>query len=312
MDYQKFLSVVRQKAESTVGEEGKVSINHVIKNNGMELDGLVIMMNESEVSPTIYLNGFYEDYTNGRQIGEIFVEIMNVYNKNKDKLSIGADFFLNYEKIKGRIVYKVINYSQNKKLLETIPYKRILDLAVVFYCLVDPKCEGSATALIYNSHLLSWGVTDQDVYEAALENTPRLMKSVIRKMSDIIREMFYDEMIEQGREVPSTENMDVMQQEFEADSTCDMYVLTNESKINGAACMLYTDVLKAFADETGADLFILPSSIHEVILIPKNPGICKQDLSKMVHEVNTEGVAREEILSDTVYVFSRGLNQITL
>lgn len=298
MDYQNFLNVVREKAEDEIGEEGKVSINHVIKNNGMELDGLVIMMNQSDVSPTIYLNGYFEDYTKGKEIAEVFREIMDVYDNSRGKLNICADFFLDYQNVKNRIVYKVINYSQNKKLLETIPYKRILDLAVVFYCLLDQNCEGSATALIYQSHVATWGVTEEDIYLAALENTPNLLKSSIKKMSEIIREMFMDEPNEQLA--------------LEEDTSCDMYVLTNQSRINGASCMLYDDVLKDFAREMDADLFILPSSIHEVIIIPKSESIQKSDLSSMVHEVNTEGVAKEEILSDNVYVYSREDNQITL
>ena len=92
----------------------------------------------------------------------------------------------------------------------------------------------------------------------------------------------------------------------------DMYVLTNESKLNGAACILYENVLYDFAQKLGADLYILPSSVHEVILLPKLSMFEKDELVNMVKEVNTEGVAADEVLSDHVYEYNRTERLITM
>ena len=97
---------------------------------------------------------------------------------------------------------------------------------------------------------------------------------------------------------------------YETDS--DMYVLTNESKLNGAACILYENVLYDFAQKLGADLYILPSSVHEVILLPKLSMFEKDELVNMVKEVNTEGVAADEVLSDHVYEYNRTERLITM
>ena len=148
MNYEGFLTQVQKNVSDIIGEEGKVSISHVIKNNGMELDGLIIMMKNSNVSPTIYLNSYYDENCTGRPFEGIVENIMEVYNENKDKVTICADFFMNFENIRDKIVYKVINYDQNKKLLQKVPHKMILDLAVVFYCLIEQGELGNATALI--------------------------------------------------------------------------------------------------------------------------------------------------------------------
>lgn len=306
MNYEEFLACVQQKVAEIVGKEGKVSVSHVFKNNGVELDGLIIMMNGSNISPTIYLNNYFEEYGLGKPVEEIIDMIMEVFEENKDKLSICADYFMNFENIKDRIVYKLINYEQNKKLLENVPYKKMLDLAVVFYCLLEQGASGNATALIYNNHMMTWNVDEEEIYEKALENTPRLLKSEIRRMEDIIRELFM-----QDNDI-SEDECRAMMEEIDVERQADMYVLTNSSKINGAACILYEDVLSEFADKINSDLFILPSSIHEVIIVPKAGGLEKSQLCDMVSEVNSDGVAHDEVLSDNVYIYNRGDNFISL
>lgn len=299
MKYEEFLTYVQKGLTEITGEEGKVSISHVIKNNGVELDGLIIMMKDSNISPTIYLNQYYEEYCEGRPMNQILDTIIEIYDENKDKVTICADFFMNFENIKEQIVYKVINYSQNQKLLQKVPHKKILDLAVVFYCLLEQGETGNATALIYNSHMETWHVEDSKIYEIALENTPRLLKSDIKKMADIIKELFMQEN-DMSEEVCSK-----ILEDMKGDKQADMFVLTNQSRINGAACMLYDNVLHDFAEAINSDLYILPSSIHEVIIVPKINNLEKNELREMVKEVNAEGVANDEILSDNVYVYNR-------
>lgn len=307
MKYEDFLTQVQKSVCDIFGEEGKVSISHIIKNNGMELDGLVIMMKDSNVSPTIYLNSYYEEYCKGRPFAEIIDNIIEVYNENKDKVTICADFFMNFDNIKGKVVYKVINYDQNKKLLQKVPHKKVLDLALVFYCLIDQGEQGNATALIYNNHMENWNIDVDTIYEIAMENTPKLLKSNIKKMADIIKELFFEE-----NHISEEDKIDVFDNLDCNDISADMFVLTNISRINGAACMLYEDVLNDFANSIESDLYILPSSIHEVIIVPKVNDLDKTELCQMVKEVNAEGVAEDEILSDHVYVYNRTNHMITL
>jgi hypothetical protein len=300
MNYTDFLQCIQESTKETAGEGGTVTVNHIIKNNGCELDGLVIMEKDSRVSPTIYLNNFYHDFQEGRGMEDIVCEITQIYVNNKDKLNVNPEYFMNFDAVKHTIVYKIINYEKNEKLLEKVPHKKILDLAVVFYCLLEQQAEGNATALIYHSHLNTWSVTEDEVYNAAIENTPLLLQSCIKPMSSIIQEMIPDDL---NTEDPLSEN---------ADASHEMFVLTNQSKLNGAACILYDDVLKNFASKIDNDLYILPSSIHEVILLPKLDAFDKAELINMVREVNAEGVSYDEILSDQVYTYSRQDGMISL
>lgn len=308
MNYTEFLQKVQENVSEIIGEEGKVSISHIIKNNGMELDGLIIMMKDSNVSPTIYLNSYYNELCDGADFFEIIEKIYQVYCDNKDKVTICTDFFTNFDNMKGKIVYKVINYEQNTKLLQSVPHKKILDLALVFYCLIEQGELGNATALIYNSHMESWKVDEDTLYQIAIENTPKLLKSDIKRMADIIRELF----VQGENNLTEDEIIDIVEKSDCQDASADMFVLTNSSKINGAACMLYDNVLNDFANSINSDLYILPSSIHEVIIVPQVNNLDKNDLCQMVKEVNSEGVAADEILSDHVYIYNRTNRTITL
>ena len=298
MEYKEFVEYIKMNAGYIAGEGGNITINHVIKNNGCEMDGLVIMEKGKDIAPTIYLDSFYELYTNGENIKSIIRQIEVIYEQNKNNVTFDVNILKHFDTIKDKIVYKVVNYRSNEKLLEQVPHKRILDLAVVFYCLLDNEYGRSATALIYNNNLKNWNVTIDDVYKAALKNTPDLLRSKISSMAALFEKCGV--------------NVDGEDVDLKDYVPSDMYVLTNESKLNGAACILYENVLYDFAQKLGADLYILPSSVHEVILLPKLSMFEKDELVNMVKEVNTEGVAADEVLSDHVYEYNRTERLITM
>lgn len=298
MEYKEFVEYIKMNAGYIAGEGGNITINHVIKNNGCEMDGLVIMEKGKDIAPTIYLDSFYELYTNGENIKNIIRQIEVIYEQNKNNVTFDVNILKHFDTIKDKIVYKVVNYRSNEKLLEQVPHKRILDLAVVFYCLLDNEYGRSATALIYNNNLKNWNVTIDDVYKAALKNTPDLLHSKISSMAALFEKCGV--------------NVDGEEVDLKDYVPSDMYVLTNESKLNGAACILYENVLYDFAQKLGEDLYILPSSVHEVILLPKLSMFEKDELVNMVKEVNTEGVAADEVLSDHVYEYNRTERLITM
>ena len=298
MEYKEFVEYIKMNAGYIAGEGGNITINHVIKNNGCEMDGLVIMEKGKDIAPTIYLDSFYELYTNGENIKNIIRQIEVIYEQNKNNVTFDVNILKHFDTIKDKIVYKGVNYRSNEKLLEQVPHKRILDLAVVFYCLLDNEYGRSATALIYNNNLKNWNVTIDDVYKAALKNTPDLLHSKISSMAALFEKCGV--------------NVDGEEVDLKDYVPSDMYVLTNESKLNGAACILYENVLYDFAQKLGADLYILPSSVHEVILLPKLSMFEKDELVNMVKEVNTEGVAADEVLSDHVYEYNRTERLITM
>lgn len=322
MTYEEFMNYVRDSLEEILGENVSVKIRQVLKNNDIELDALTILKKESNISPTIYMNYYYEEYQRGIDIGEIISEIYELYEEQSKNLSFNVDDFMDFDKIKGKIMYKLINTSANEKLLKEIPSIPFLDLSIVFYCMINNDYIGSATTLIHNVHMDIWGKNCNDLFELAKVNTPKIMQYELKDMNELIKEILIgdiekticenDNRYDENCNLPSAEEVadGLMRGINDARSQIAMYVLTNKQRINGAVCMLYEDVIKEFSKKMGKDIYILPSSVHEVILVPADEFINENELSDMVSEVNREELDKIDVLSEHVYYYNAKRDKI--
>lgn len=291
MNYETFKSSAMASIQKHFGTDATVSLHPVTKNNNIRLDGLTIQEKSSNISPTIYLNYYYEDYLKGRSLSSIIEDIIASYHRSRSDTNLDLSFFTDYQKVRYHIIYKLINYEKNRELLPDIPHFRFLDLAVVFSCLILNTANGNATILIHNHHLELWNITADQLYDTAKKNTPLLLPWEINNMKDVLKDFYSD--------------ADTGIYNDADDLNLPMYVLTNTSRLYGASCILYPGVLKAFADALDSDLYILPSSIHEVLLLPKTSPANILELNSMIEEVNASQLQGDELLSDHVYYYTR-------
>lgn len=296
-----YCTCLKYDVKKKMGEDYEVYIQNVTKNNDIELKGLVIASEESNVSPTIYLNPYYSKYVNGEDYEKLLEKIISVYEEHKVTGVLDVSFIKDWKKARERIVFKLVNFERNRELLRNVPYVKYLDLAIVFnYCLKTP-CGEFATILIHNQHLDYWGVSQDELYNIAMANTPELLPYKFEDMMQIMMLMAVE------GDVPFA-NYHRRQP---------MYILSNQYKINGAGCILYPEVLKTFADMMGSDLCIIPSSIHETLLVPLMPtGMCYEmdwdEVGEAVKEINDTQLAPEEILSDHPYKYIRETGKIVM
>ena len=187
MDFTSFIEVIKSEVTKQLGDDYKVRLNDVRKNNGVVLRGLTVIQDDSNISPTIYLNSHYEEYIVGKAtLPEIVSRVIDTYNRNKIVQSVDIQHFLNFEDIKERVIYKLINTEKNKDLLEDVPHMDFLDLSIVFQCLIVQEELGISTILIHNIHQKMWDVSTEDLYHVAMENTPRLLKYELKPMTEIL------------------------------------------------------------------------------------------------------------------------------
>lgn len=299
-----FNQEIKQAVQQLLGEQYVVTLQTVRKTNET-LIGLCIKERGCNIAPNIYLDRYYSAYEAGLSIWRLAEDIVEVFKENRPTQNFDSDSFLNFSKVKERIVYKIINKEKNKKLLRDVPYVSFLDLAVVFYVLVEKTQEGTATALIHHSHMASWGVGTEDLFKLATANTKRLFSPEIKSMRQIMREMLVERLLDDTLEEFSAEELDEIFGMEDAEDEFPMYVLSNDSKLNGSATILYEGVLSKFADEQKSDLWLLPSSVHEWILIPAKVYRSAKELTEMVQEVNKTQLAVGEMLSDHAYYYNR-------
>lgn len=288
-----FSTKILKEIQKIISPMQKAELSSVMKNNGVTEEAISILEKDKNISPTIYLGEFYEWYKEGVDLEFLAAEIVRRNNEYKPEESMDIGFFVDYEKAKGRIVFKLVNKKWNEKLLKKIPYVDYMDLVMVFYYLIQSEESGNATILIHNSHLSMWKVTLEEVYKQACRNTPQLLPAAITGMKEIIMQMMgetadRDELLKE--EVP-------------------MYVMTNSMKMNGAATMAYPNVVRNFANAVGKNVYIIPSSVHEVILVPES-GTEGAILNDMVREVNETQVDPKEVLADHVYYYNREENSL--
>ncbi len=327
MYYEEFAEDVRERVEEIAQEEMPdcvVTIRNVVKNNSVRRKALSIIRKDEKATPTIYIREFYEDYKEGRDFEDICEEIFDTYKRGLDRFNDEVDMedFLDFEKIKGQIFFKLINQKLNEVLLKDVPWRAYLDLGIVYYVSVaSDNC--TATVLIHNEHLENWGMSENELYQVAYENTLEKRKASILNMKDIIKDMVIEritgssdilaEDVDYGGKTKD-EIEEMVEEEIDKvkrQQPMDMFILTNDIKTNGAICMMYPNVIKDFANEQDEDIFIIPSSVHEVILVPKKNGSAKR-LNSILNDVNRNSLDPIEILSDRVYSYSRETDKIKI
>lgn len=293
MNIKEFAEKARKEIAEILGKE--VCFKEVDKLNGARRYGLMIHEADSNVVPTLYLEPFYDMYLDTGKWAETIDRIIAAYQSESFPRSLDMEWFQDFDMVRELVFHKLINFEANAALLETVPYTRYLDFAIV-YCV---HYDGAGTTdhgsiLIHNSHLEMWGCTIQDIAKLAEKNTPQLFPLSVSTMEDVIREC-----------IGSTENCPI-------NDVVPMYVMSNEVRVNGAISICYKNSLKDFARTIHSDVVILPSSVHEVLLLPLQDGGDMKELRNIVYEVNRCQVSREEFLSDNVYLYRRHTDSVEI
>lgn len=291
MNYQQFIATIQEKLSLHL-EDLEIQIHATLKNNGKERTGLTFSDKQINLCPTIYLEEFYQQFQNGLPIDDIIESILDIYYDVKFEHSWQVDSIKDFDIIQKKIVYKIINADKNERLLQTLPYNSYLDFAIVYYILFDIDASGTATIPITTDLLNAWHTDVETIHQIALKNTPKLLPYSFKPMRVVIDELLAVPCINQIQENDL------------------MFVLTNSLRSFGAACILYDNILHQIGTLLNDSYFLLPSSIHEIIIVPKRHSPDIDSLNEMVAEINETQVDLEDVLSDHVYYYDLVKNQL--
>ncbi|MBD5532849.1 MAG: hypothetical protein HDQ98_11760 [Lachnospiraceae bacterium] len=311
MEYKNFVEQVRERIKDFLPEkfaDADVEVNQVIKNNDCTLDGLVIRTEESNVTPTIYLNPYFEQIGQGAELDDVLHMIADTYQANYINRDVDMSAVLDYDSIKDKIVCKLINGENNRQFLENKPYTEMEDLAVVYQILLNKNKDNSATITISDNLMDIYGITVDELHEQAMQNMSVLQPYSLKSMNETVIDIFVSDMEAQGMSAESAREMASLMLP-DTDDMVALYVLTNDTKFNGAAEILNDNVRQEIADKIG-DFYVLPSSVHETLIIPKSEDMDRKQLEQMVCEVNETQVLPEERLSDHVYEYDAKTHEL--
>lgn len=245
-----------------------------------------LYLNERGVRPTVYLNEMYEQYTSGESFDGVLEDAAK-------KMIIGYEQIpiVDVKRDKRKITFQLVNTEQNKKMIADIPHREFNDLSIIYRYIMDSETDNIQSFVITNKIAEVLQLDEKDLYNLAMTNTKNLFPPAVYTMQDLLAQM-------------GVSGIDL-------NTPFPMYIITNKHRVNGAASILYDDVLYDLTNKLGTNLYLLPSSIHEVIAIPFNPESLK-DLEEMVCDININEVDVSDRLSNAVYVYDKEARKLSL
>lgn len=319
MTYQEFLCAVLARIRECMEGKAQVSLHTIYKNNRVKKDAVCILEGNCNVSPTIYLETYYEDLKQGLSITQVVDRILEEYKRNRCFVQLDVQEFQDFQRVQSKIVCKLINYEENRELLMDVPHRGFLDLAIVYYFLVENDFLGSGTAVIHHDQMQSWHVTEETLYQTAIANTDRLLGNEVTEMDEVIFQLLKKDMAQQLENNPEQIAEGQIEQWVKEmlyvmipEKKYHMFVMSNRDKYMGAAAVLNTAKLQEFADTWKGGFYVIPSSIHEVILLPESESVTREELKQLLRELNESAQESQDYLSENVYYFDNGNGCLTM
>lgn len=250
LNYDEFKRKLLKRVRENAGEDMKVEIAAIQKNNGIQKEAIVFSDKEDNLHPLIYLDSIYSQYRAGTELSVCVGFTVGVCRSVMD---LNVDMvYKNWEDVRGKIEVTVINKAWNADAMSGIPHREFLDLVLYCRVIIDRNENGVASTIVRSHMLREWGISEEELWEAAFSNL-KTEEFDIQDVNEVLGFIF--------REGGLSGTLD--KNEFEPV----LYVLTNKYQNRGAVGMLRTDLLEKFAEQGSCDLYILPSSIHEVLLL---------------------------------------------
>lgn len=304
MTYEMFKDEVVEEFKKYLPEQYtgmKVKIESVDKVN-RQMDGIHLCDPEKKtnVYPTLYINDMYEHYKECE-------DLQNVLQSAADRMEWAMKEMpqipaIDLDNARDNIVFQLINTEQNKEMLSKMPHREFQDLSIIYRWVVKIDGDGIQSTVVKDSLAERLGLNEEQLFKLAVENTRRIFPPVVKSMKDIICNMY----MEDG--MPS-DIAEMMISEIPDEQM--MWVISNDRGLNGAISMLYEDNLHTLALKLNSDLYIMPSSTHEVIAVSTSMGE-PNELAAMVAEINMDQVTLDERLSNQVYHYDKDLRKLTL
>ena len=266
----------------------------VTKNNGYCYDGIFVKLDESiSYAPIIPCEEYEEALAcDAMTLEEILDEIDRLLQTRFPLKNIPV---LDFEQIKDKLRVRVVNYKKNQRRVKDMPHKQFFDLAIIcrIVFVIDDNTE--ASIMVQNRLLSAWKITEEVLFETAYKNTFQDKKVRIRSMYDVLCSILEQE----GKVIPQNMYDDGQ-----------MYVADMNTERDGSICILQKEALRQFAEEKGCDVYIIPSSIHELILVLNQKGADWKELRETLLRANKNDVLEEEVLSEHVYQYVRETDEI--
>jgi len=305
MDFNEFKNTLMDLVSKEVEDRGIENLSMkftTIDSPDGQNERLMVSVGDSKMSMAFRLNEIYKSIEDGEDIDHAVFKMVNTIESSitviKTKEDEVKDFVSNYENVKDHTYLRMI--PGNSPVLKDTPHKMIEDMALVVNIHLDSLTDdnGRSCVVISKPLMEMYGIDEKQLFADAEKNSIENEPIVFRPLVDMIKGLIENE------EIPDPADMGIV-----------TYIATNASGFQGAAVAGYPDFAEKAAEALGGSFYMLPSSVHEFILI-KDDGTPKaKDLNAMIKNVNETVLEPRDILSAQCYhydakakVLETGLN----
>ena len=297
MQYKEFVREMFTRSQETLKEDYEIREEEILQCNDIRDRKLTFVRKGKrgiQAAPSVSMKGFFEMYEMGVPIEKCERVLLCCIEEAevKCKTEQWKETVSSWEKAKKYVYPILLSKERNREFLKDLIWHPFLDLAVC-YMLVFSIDEGQANIKIKKEHLDQWGIKEEELIVQAEENNLE-QSYVLTDMDETIRKMVV------GSKAAGKKKIE----------EAGLYVLSNQDNMYGAAKLLCKSTLEKISN--GKNFYILPSSVHETILVLETSKIDKKELDKMVCEVNSAIVTDEEVLSDHAYFYDSRTGQIQI
>lgn len=299
LNFKEFQEYIKNNVKDYLPESYKdadIQFRDVVKNNDVHLTGVMIKRENETLTPNIYINELYEKYSSGMNLDEIVGDIADLrieHDPPEEAQSISS-IFTNYEMVKQRLEIHLCDMELNRDKLKNQVYTEQGDFAATYHIKIggDGMLRGSAA--VTPNLLKGWGITEEQLREDSLR-AEHSKGAVFTDIEELVAEKTFG--------LKAANLLDKQNDIIDNGDGFSLYCLTCEDYRYGASMILREDVMDKVSKLMGGDFYILPSSIHETLIVPTTTQMTLEDMSIMVQDANKEAVEPEDKLSDKVQFY---------
>ncbi|MBQ1843940.1 MAG: hypothetical protein II133_05015 [Lachnospiraceae bacterium] len=286
IEYDTFKTRLMNTLDTEFGDGISISPRGIRGHNGATLDAYSISIPGRNLSPVFYPSYFYEKYRSGMSFAEIIENIKDSVRYSNGDV-VDEDDIRRYEYAKSHIIPKLVNRDRNEDWIASVPHQSFLDVEMVFIYVIRSEGDEIVSFTVSEDMLREWRIDKDQLMQDSVTTAKRLFPLNIESIENVL----------------GLSDSDFYQT---------FYVMSNNRRHYGASTMLYDHVLSDFADRIGCSFHIIPSSIHEVLLVPDSLCIPADELHDMLIDVNSSIVRDDEILSDRIYYYDRDTDTLSI
>lgn len=289
MDYQEFSASLIRGVQNRLESGWVLKLRTISRKDTAKIRAVSVYQEDRQISPWIYMAPFYHMFSNGSSLEEQGQELWSIIRMTTGEKRIPSDVFIEFASAAPYLGLRLMSFDENKEFLKQVPHRRYLDLAVICQLMFPCGEDAMGSAVVYRQHMRLWQVTEDILFDTALTGMQAHFPAVLTKLEDYLQMG--------GREGKPGSGL---------------YILSNSRSFFGAASLLYPGSCRRACEKLGGSFYILPSSVHEVLLLGLFGQMTDDQLRRTVCEVNNTELLPQEVLSGQIYFYDHEKDQVSI